>query len=265
VDFSRLSHPDLDCSGAGEGGRVDVVRKVSADLTGDGLPEAVVVVQCAHAASEWPHSAYVYSDATGQPTLIGTLVRQGNENYVTGVRASGHTVTLTLRGWSLYAAGCCPDLVFRQVFTWTGSTFSAGSRTDVLHPCDGQGDALPISVVDDGGATGHAAITLVWRNRLPQSCTLTGFPGVDGEQSGGPTVHAARAGVPFQPVTLAPGGYASALLEWATIGSDGGSCVASSTDLLVTPPNTNATQTLAQHVGLCSLQIHPVVSGREGT
>jgi hypothetical protein len=263
ADFAALSHPDLDCAGAGEGGKVAILKVVTADVTGDGVPDAIVRAQCAHSASEWPDSVYVYSDASGTPALIGTLLRQSDQSYANTISAGGDTVTLGLVTWSSFAAGCCPDLHYSQRFTWTGSTFHAGARTDALHACDAQPGSLPLTIVDDGGATGHAAITLIWRNRLPQPCTLTGFPGVDGVSSGGSTVHAARPSIPYRTVTLPVNGYASAILEWATIAGSG-SCTALSARILVTPPNTTATQTLSRQVGLCSLQIHPVVAGRNG-
>lgn len=264
TDFARLSHPDLQCAAAREGGRVVVGTVVQADVTGDGLPDAIVRAACAHSASEWPDSVYVYSDASGSPQLIGTLLRQADASYAPHISASGRTVTLGLTSWSHYAAGCCPDLEYSQTFTWTGSAFTAGARTDVLHPCDGQ--ALPITTRDGGGAAGHAGLLLVFHNDLPQACTLTGYPGVDAQRSSGPPVHAVRspAGMGVHTVTLAAGAYASAVVFWDTTPTGSDPCTATSTALLVTPPNTAATATVAAHVGLCNLQVYPTVAGQNG-
>lgn len=266
VNFATLSHPDLHCAPAGEGGRVDVLKVVRADVTGDGQLDAIVRVECAHAASEWPDSVYVYSDSSGTPTLVGTLLHQTDSSYAPHINTHGSTVTLTLQAWSTFAAGCCPDLTYRQTFAWSGSSFSAGPKQDVLHACQAEGDSLPLTVHDGGGAAGHAAIILIWQNQLPQACTLTGYPGVDAEPSGGSAIHAQRsdAGLGVHTITLPPGGHASAVLIWATIPSGGSDCTATSSDILVTPANTSATVTADQHVGLCSLQIHPTVAGTGG-
>jgi hypothetical protein len=53
-------------------------------------------------------------------------------------------------------------------------------------------------------------------------------------------------------------------LFWTTIPSGGSDCTATSSDILVTPANTSETVTLNQHVGLCSLEIHPTVAGTGG-
>jgi hypothetical protein len=218
TNFATQSHPDMRCAAAHEGGRVDVFPAVAADVTGDGLPEAIVRAECAHGASEWPDSVYVYSDASGTPTLIGTLLTQSANSYATRIAPHGRAITLGLVTWSHYAAGCCPDLDSTQTFTWNGSSFTAGPRTPVLQPCGG-GAALPIATRNGGGAAGHAGLLLIFHNLLPQACTLTGYPGVDAERSGGMPVHAMRssAGIGVHTVTLPANGYASAVLFWDTV------------------------------------------------
>jgi hypothetical protein len=243
-----------------------VLKVVKADVTGDGQIEAIVRVECAHSASEWPDAVYVYSHSSGSTSVIGTLLHPSDNSYATNITTHGDSVTLGLQTWSSFALGCCPDLSYRQTFTWSGSSFTAGPRTDVLHPCQAENNSLPVSVHDGGGAAGHAGIILIWQNQLPQPCTLTGYPGVDAEQSGGATVHAARdpAGIGVHTITLPAGGHASAVLFWTTIPSGGSDCTATSSDILVTPANTSETVTLNQHVGLCSLEIHPTVAGTGG-
>ncbi|MGN6606777.1 MAG: DUF4232 domain-containing protein [Jatrophihabitans sp.] len=272
VDWASLPHPDLDCSHASGHGAIENLKVVKADVTGDGSIDAIVREQCQHDASEWPDSVYVYSHAGAAVTLAGTLLRQSDDSYATKIVPGNRSVTLTTQTWSSSAAGCCPDLTYRTVFSWTGSGFSAGPRTDVLHPCTGAAsDSLPVTTHDLGGAAGHAGIVLVFTNDSPQACTLTGYPGVDADFSGGGTVHATRTlsgymGGPghVSTVTLAAGGTASARIEWTTVPTGSEDCSSSSTDIQVTAPNTSDTQTVDQAVGACSLQVHPVVAGSDG-
>jgi hypothetical protein len=132
VDFKAVQRTDMDCAIAQEGGTVEVTKVVSADVTGDGTPEAIVRVNCLHSASEWPDWVFVYSDATGTPRVLGTLITGNDSTYVPGISASGRTIKLGLLTWSKYAAGCCADLHYTQafsaraVFRWVRSGVSWG-------------------------------------------------------------------------------------------------------------------------------------------
>jgi hypothetical protein len=269
VNFGALPHPDMHCAGAGEGGKVDVLKVVTADVTGDGIPEAIVRMECRHSASEWPDTVQVYSKTGSTPTSIGTLLAPAASSYATGISASGSTVTLHTTTWSSFAPGCCPDLLYVQRFTWTGSSFAAGPRQDVLHPC---GDtAIVTTSGGQQGATGHSAVVILFRNRLPQPCTLRGYPGLDAMSASGHVLaHATRTLSGFAggassiaTITIAPGHRASATAEWLNAASGGQACTTGAS-AEVTPPNTSATVTLSITPTVCGLQIHPTVAGTSG-
>jgi hypothetical protein len=270
VDFGSLAHPDLDCSRAGLGGKVDVLKVISADVTGDGVPDAVVRMECAHSASEWPDTVDVYSDTAGTPTMIGSLLTQHDSSYAPTINTHPAGVTLGLARWSKYAPGCCPDLHYTRTFTWTGHGFSAGPLLDQLHPC--RDTAFDVSAGDQQGATGHSSIVLRFRNRLPQPCAIQGYPGLDAVTSTGAVLaHAARTLNGFAGgahtvslLTVASGQTASALAEWMNFDPATSGPCPTSASIMVTPANTSNTVSLPVHVTVCGLQIHPTVAGTSG-
>ncbi|MEO6885766.1 MAG: DUF4232 domain-containing protein [Jatrophihabitantaceae bacterium] len=270
TDFTALQHPDMDCQPAGLNGKIDVVKVTPVSLTGRSGPDAVVVLECAHSTSEWPQSAYVYSDATGTPTLVGTLVKQSDSMYVPTVKASGSALTLGEVTASKFAPGCCPDLHYTQTFTWSGSSFTAGARQDVLLPC---GDtAFTTTATQPNGATGHGSIVLEFKNRLPQACTIHGYPGVDAVDASGHTLaHATRTlngftgGAHSIPtLTVAPGQTASANVEWVNFDPKTSGACTMSHGIEVTPADTSNTVELSSQVFVCGLQVHPTVAGTSG-
>lgn len=128
-----------------------------------------------------------------------------------------------------------------------------------------------LSTIDKPGAAGvgHAGIVLVFTNK-GSTCTLSGYPGVDGVRDGTAVVHAQRTlsgylgGAPsVATVTLTVGQSASALLEGFGAPVSGQPCTAY-TSLLVTPPNNQESAPLTSRAPLCSPQIHPVVKGAAG-
>lgn len=273
VNFAALSNPDLNCAAARLGGKVDVLKVVTADLTGDGLPEAVVRMECAHSASEWPDTVDVYTESPGSPgtpTMIGSLLTQHDASYAPAITTQGATVTLGLTTWSKYAPGCCPDLNYTRTFTWTGHGFSAGALVDQVRAC---GDtAFDVSASSEQGATGHSSVVLRFRNRLPQTCTVQGYPGLDAVTSTGAVLaHATRTLNGFAggahsitAINVAPGQTVSALAEWMNFNPvTSGSCPTSAT-IMVTPANTTATASLPVQVTSCVLQVHPTVAGTTG-
>jgi Domain of unknown function (DUF4232) len=270
VDFNSLAHPDIDCGDAGEGGKIDVDKVVSSDVTGDRLPDAIVQMQCAHRTSAWPEIVDVYSDASGTPTVIGSVLTQREASLVTTISTHGDTVTIGLVTWGKHAANCCPDLQYTRTFTWTGHTFLAGPLVDVVRPC---GDtAFTVSAADQLGATGHSSIVLRFRNRLPQPCTIRGYPGLDAVSASGTVLaHATRTLSGFaggahsvSKLAVGAGQTVSALAEWMNFNpSTSGPCP-TSRSIAVTPANTTYIVYLPVHATTCRLQIHPTVSGTTG-
>ena len=123
----------------------------------------------------------------------------------------------------------------------------------------------------------HHGYVLRFQNR-GTTCTLSGYPGVDGLSAQGKRLVSARRtkrgylgglkpGQPIPHVQLAHGKTASALLEYLDGPVPGLFCPRVSS-LNVTPPNAIASVRLSPSglasERLCHLQIHPVVAGGTG-
>jgi len=279
-DFLSVRRPDLDCSRARLGDKVNVLKVVTGDLTGDGAPEAVVREECDHSASEWPDSVYVFT-YDGGTKLLATLVKQGDDVYATPQPFSGNAVTVKLDGWSPSAGGCCPDLHYSKTFAWNGSGFevsgglpgggSGGGGGQGAGRCDGSQLGVSADTFPDASGA-KQAVVLVITNNGSSSCTLTGYPGVDAvDQSTGNTVASAKRttygpiGLAYDVKTItlaASGGQASTFIEFNAY-SAGGSCPGFS--ISTTPPDTTATVSFEDpQITACDLQVHPVVAGSDG-
>lgn len=132
---------------------------------------------------------------------------------------------------------------------------------------------LRVTTAEAGAAAGHLGMVLLFANTGSASCTLDGYPGAALSGPGGSTLLNAQRTVSgylggaqsVGVVTVAAGASASALLEWSDVPAGSGCPGAGATALLVTPPNTTATTSLAPINEVCSgFQIHPVVSGTTG-
>lgn len=128
---------------------------------------------------------------------------------------------------------------------------------------------LSISDKPAPGGLEHVATVLVFTNHGP-TCTLTGYPGVDGLRGGTAVVHFQRTlrgdlggATSTKTVTVPAGGSASALFEGLGAPATGQSCTRY-TSLLVTPPNNRQSVPLTSKAPICSPQIHPVVPGAAG-
>jgi hypothetical protein len=102
-------------------------------------------------------------------------------------------------------------------------------------------------------------------------CALRGYPGLDGVTAGGHVVVQARRTLigylggakAINNVILRHGASASALYEGLDEPLPGRSCP-NYRFVTITPPNDTRSVRLRQGRGLCSPQIHPVISGRTG-
>jgi hypothetical protein len=128
--------------------------------------------------------------------------------------------------------------------------------------------SLAVTTTFGQGGAGHSWIALVYRNKSAQTCTVTGYPGVDAVTKGGHVLaHAKRTvsgyggGGTLRTVKIRPGGYASASVEWLNFnGSTGGDCrYSAAIDTIVA--NTSRVHRLPFSVSVCQLQVHPTVAG----
>jgi len=120
---------DLDCSPINEG--VEVVDTASSDVTGDGVEDAFVWVDCVHPTSGWPQQleAFDGSSDPANPTRIGVLVPAAENLRSRELSFSGSSVTVRAAGFAERDPNCCPSLEITQSFTWDGSDFVPGDRT----------------------------------------------------------------------------------------------------------------------------------------
>ncbi len=132
--------------------------------------------------------------------------------------------------------------------------------------------ALAVYATRTQGATGHGSFVLSFKNTSHTTCTLYGYPGLDAVNASGRVIaHAARTLHGFaggahteRTVTLAPGAYGSATVEWMNFNPvTSGPCAFSKT-VAVTPANTSHTVHFLRQVSVCELQVHPTVAGTSG-
>jgi hypothetical protein len=124
---------------------------------------------------------------------------------------------------------------------------------------------------------GHIGVILIFKNTSPQTCKLTGYPGVAGlNAAGNQAIQATRTlngytgGVPtgrIPPVvTLTTGQSASAFVEGTDVPTGNQTSCPTYPKLLVTPPNTTQQVTIDTSMPGCSpVQVHPVVPGTTGS
>jgi hypothetical protein len=128
--------------------------------------------------------------------------------------------------------------------------------------------SLAVTQTPSDGAAGHGGFVLLFRNRTSQACTIHGYPGLDALGSYGHVLaHADRTlsgymgGGRLRTVTVAPGQYASATVEWLNFNPvTSGDCTFSNA-IAVTPANTSHTVELPTSVSICELQVHPTIAG----
>jgi hypothetical protein len=137
------------------------------------------------------------------------------------------------------------------------------------------GSQLAVSSGPNLVATGHIDVVIVFTNTASEPCQLTGYPGVAALDAAGTqraqadrTLNGFLGGVPTGPpplVTLARDQSASAIVEGSDQPTGDGAACPSYPSLLVTPPNTTQSVTVAVGLPGCEpLQVHPVVPGTTG-
>ncbi|MGY1773890.1 hypothetical protein [Blastococcus sp. SYSU D00813] len=139
ADWKLLSYPAAGCMTREEyteGGYVGpegwdaaTVRTSSGDVTGDGVDEVLVLVNCPVPTSSMADVLVVLQATAGPPEVIGVLpddVSFLGATVTTGDRA------LTLEGPSRTDADpmCCPGSWARATYSWTGSGFVLAERLE---------------------------------------------------------------------------------------------------------------------------------------
>jgi hypothetical protein len=133
-------------------------------------------------------------------------------------------------------------------------------------PC--RSEQVAVAASPTQAAVGHRAVTLTFSLAGgAQSCTLTGYPGVE-TGAGGPDIHAKPTlrgylgGLPSNvdvppTVTLSLAGQGQAIVEGMAVDRNGNPCP-TYTELQVNPPDTVIVLDVAATIDACELQVHPV-------
>jgi hypothetical protein len=101
------------------------------DVTGDGVDDAFVWVDCVHPTSGWPHQleAFDGSSDPANPTRIGVLIPAADNLRSGELSFTDSSVTVRANGFAERDPNCCPSLEITQSFSWDGSRFVPGERT----------------------------------------------------------------------------------------------------------------------------------------
>jgi len=158
----------------------------------------------------------------------------------------------------------------------SGSSSSAGSRAVSGGTASCTGSEIKVTLSSVSAAMSHDGQALVFTNTGSQTCTLQGYPGAAVMSGSAVLVNSTRSlngyisddgkqlsSAPL--VTLAPGGKASAMLEWEV--NAGETCYPNGSGTLeATPPNTTTTTSLESMTvgsnGMCAgFEVHPIIAG----
>ncbi|MGW1378695.1 hypothetical protein ACWD6P_31140 [Streptomyces sp. NPDC002446] len=122
-DPSRVTFP-VDCGP----NRLDVVKKASGDLDGDGTTETVAVVRCHTETGTPPSSVFVLAarptDPKAPPRVVATLLAPEQRLSVQNLALKDGAVSAELLGYSdLDVPRCCPDVRKNVKWQWQGGKF----------------------------------------------------------------------------------------------------------------------------------------------
>ncbi|MDQ2838758.1 MAG: DUF4232 domain-containing protein [Actinomycetota bacterium] len=149
----------------------------------------------------------------------------------------------------------------------TGLVATAASASASTVPRCGNSSLAVTRTFAQGGA-GHGWMALIYRNVSAHTCTVYGYPGLDAISSTGHVLaHATRtlsgygSGGHQSTVTIRPGGFASAGVEWLNFNPHTSGPCAFSAAVNTVVANTSTVHRLPVSVSACSLQVHPTVAG----
>ena len=156
---SRAPKPTKPAAGAGDAGDggnwlnavkacpdgmpTEIQRLERADVTGDGVAEALVARTCEPSTSRWPSTVEVFDGTTGEkPRRIGVLLEDaGAEDHpwFTSLTVSAGTVTVKAHGVGEGSPMACPNLKLTYSYRYDGGRF-----TRVERKATESADCLPI-------------------------------------------------------------------------------------------------------------------------
>jgi hypothetical protein len=116
-----------------------ISRPLFGDITGDGVPEAVVPYDCVGADDLGTH-VFVYTGTASAPHQIADLPARTEPQpdiasiYPDQMQIANHQLTLVGLGFTPTAAHCCPDLRITNVYNWNGSNLVLASHNVVPMP-----------------------------------------------------------------------------------------------------------------------------------
>ncbi|MFG2530745.1 hypothetical protein [Streptomyces sp. NPDC048516] len=107
--------------------RLDVVKKASGDLDGDGTTETVAVVRCHSQTGTPPSGVYVLARPSGPkaaPRIVATLLAPARRRTVQTLTVKDGGISAALLGYStLDVPRCCPDVHQSVKWQWKGGKF----------------------------------------------------------------------------------------------------------------------------------------------
>ncbi|HEU4675251.1 MAG TPA: hypothetical protein VFS29_04650 [Motilibacteraceae bacterium] len=105
---------------------VVVDQVLVADVTGDGVPDALVKARCDAAAGSPPSSLFAYAGGEQGPTPLGPLVTERDDVLLGAVTVTDGVVSVKATTWSgPDVPRCCPDVQRVLHWRWDGSSLTA--------------------------------------------------------------------------------------------------------------------------------------------
>jgi hypothetical protein len=149
--------------------------------------------------------------------------------------------------------------------TALAATAASASAVSVARCGD---SSLAVTRTFTQGGAGHGWMALIYRNVTSHPCTVYGYPGLDAiSRTGRVLAHATRtlsgygSGGHLSTVTIRPGGFASAGVEWLNFNPRTSGACAFSTSVHTVVANTSTVHHLPVSVSACHLQVHPTIAG----